>query len=330
MTDRSFAVNRVTIIALGVAIIALVALLGATPTGSYSAILNAVDPAGPGPAPSRNEPSSLQSAPDFSLNAAPNTLTVKPGDSGQSTIQLASLSGFSGDVLFTVTVWPSGPSAELNPGTNSLPPGGTASSILTVLTNSSTLEALYDVSIKGTNGSLQHSVSVSVNVTTSPPQGNHPPSLTVPGPESVTAGSPLEFTVSATDPDIGETVTLYATALPSGASFNRATGQFSWTPSSGQTGNYNVTFIATDNNSSPLSDTQTVTIKVEAPPSSAPPQPSQQSCLWCDVANFVGTNLWLVGVGLLGGILVGYVGSRFRSRSRLPRERVTERSDHLS
>jgi len=153
-------VNRVTIIALGVAIIALVALLGATPTGSYSAILNAVDPAGPGPAPSRNEPSSPQSAPDFSLNAAPNTLTVKPGDSGQSTIQLASLSGFSGDVLFTVTVWPSGPSAELNPGTNSLPPGGTTSSILTVLTNSSTLEGLYDVSIKSTCGSLPHSASV--------------------------------------------------------------------------------------------------------------------------------------------------------------------------
>ncbi len=323
--------NRVTIIALGVAIIALVALLGATPTyfavGSHPANSNAVNSAGQRVAASRHVPLSPQSAPDFSLNAVPNTLAMKPGDTGSSSIQLASLGGFSGDVLFTVMVLPPGPSAELNPGSNSLPPGGRASSILTVLTNSSTPEGLYNVSINATSGSLLHSVSVSVSVTTSPPQSNHPPSLTVPGPELVTAGSPLEFTVSATDPDIGETVTLNAAVLPSGASFNPTTGQFSWTPSPSQTGNYNVTFTATDNSSPPLSDSKTVPIKVEAAPSSAPPQPSQgQACLWCDIANFVGTNLWLVGVGVLGGFLAGYVGMHFRSRSRLPRDRVTERS----
>lgn len=340
----------VTIITLGVLIIALLASLGATPryswslgdvslgteasptqtwfhVGSHTVISNTVNAAGQRAAASGNVLLSPQSAADFSLNAVPDTLTMKPGNSGSSSIQLSSLEGFSGDIQFTVMVLPPGPSAELNPGVDSLMPGGTNSSILTVSTTPSTAQGMYNVSIDARSSSSEHSVSVSVNVTLSPPPSNNPPSLTVPGPESVTAGSPLEFTVTATDPDMGETVTLNATVLPSGASFNQATGQFSWTPSPSQTGNYNVTFTATDNSTPPLSDTKTVTIKVEVPPTSSPPQPSQgQTCLWCDVTSFIGTNLWLIGVGVLGGFLAAFAGSHLRSRSRLPRDRVVERS----
>lgn len=89
--------------------------------------------------------------------------------------------------------------------------------------------------------------------------GNRRPVLTVPNAQSATVGQALSFNVSATDPDAGQTLALFATNLPQGATFN-SSGQFTWTPSA--TGTATVTFIATDNGIPPLSDIKTVTITV--------------------------------------------------------------------
>lgn len=64
-----------------------------------------------------------------------------------------------------------------------------------------------------------------------------------------TVGSPLTFSVAATDPDAADTVTLGLLGLPSGASFNAtpgnpASGSFSWTPSA--PGDYPITLTAAD------------------------------------------------------------------------------------
>lgn len=90
--------------------------------------------------------------------------------------------------------------------------------------------------------------------------GNRTPVLTVPGAQSATVGQSLSFTVSATDPDAGQTLTLSATNVPQGASFNANTGQFTWTPTSA--GSVTVNFTATDNGTPSLSDTKSVTITV--------------------------------------------------------------------
>ena len=74
---------------------------------------------------------------------------------------------------------------------------------------------------------------------------NNPPVLDPIGDKCVDEGSALSFTVTATDPD-GDAVVLSATDLPSGASFDAGTGEFSWTPLSGDAGSYSVTFSATD------------------------------------------------------------------------------------
>lgn len=67
--------------------------------------------------------------------------------------------------------------------------------------------------------------------------------------------------VSATDPD-GNGITLSATNMPTGASFDPQTGVFSWTPTLSQAGNYVVTFKATDTGNLPETGTIDVAITV--------------------------------------------------------------------
>jgi hypothetical protein len=71
-------------------------------------------------------------------------------------------------------------------------------------------------------------------------------------------GQPLEFTISATDPD-GDPLTFVAYNLPEGASFDAITGTFSWTPRYDQAGVYVVRFEVSDGE---LSDFEDVTITV--------------------------------------------------------------------
>ncbi len=80
------------------------------------------------------------------------------------------------------------------------------------------------------------------------PAANSPPSITVPGSQSVGEGSLLSFNVSATDPD-GQPLWLRVSSLPAGATFvdhYNNTGSFSWTPGIFQAGSYIVRFIADD------------------------------------------------------------------------------------
>ncbi len=91
---------------------------------------------------------------------------------------------------------------------------------------------------------------------------NDAPVLTVPVAQNVTAGQAVNFTVSATDVDAGQTLTFNATNLPAGASFNATTRQFSWTPVAAQAGTFNVTFTVIDNGVPSRSDAKSVTINV--------------------------------------------------------------------
>jgi hypothetical protein len=88
---------------------------------------------------------------------------------------------------------------------------------------------------------------------------NQAPVLNTIGSKSIYEGNNLSFTVNADDPD-GDTVTLSASSLPYGASFDSATGKFSWTPNTEQAGNYDVTFTASDGK---LEDSEIITVTVE-------------------------------------------------------------------
>ncbi len=91
---------------------------------------------------------------------------------------------------------------------------------------------------------------------------NPPPVVTPIGDQTVLVGEEVTFEVEATD-SAGETIVLSAEGLPDGATFEDngdGTGVFTWWPGVTQTGEFTVTFIATDGTGQ---GSTTVTIIVE-------------------------------------------------------------------
>ena len=85
------------------------------------------------------------------------------------------------------------------------------------------------------------------------------PALAVPGKQLAKPGVAVSFNVSAADSN--GSVSLSASKLPAGASFNTATGIFQWTPKPAQLGQYSVVFTAADTLG--LTATQNVAIEVD-------------------------------------------------------------------
>jgi hypothetical protein len=92
------------------------------------------------------------------------------------------------------------------------------------------------------------------------------PVLAPVGDKSAVEGQTLSFPVTATDPNVGDTLTYSASSLPPGASFNASTHTFSWTPAAGQAGSYpGVRFTVGDGTLPELTDSEDVTITVSKP-----------------------------------------------------------------
>jgi len=75
---------------------------------------------------------------------------------------------------------------------------------------------------------------------------NRPPVIADLAQVIVAAGSPVRFTVSATDQD-GDPLTYQMTMTPPGASFNPSTRVFTWTPQ--QSGTFAAQFVVSDGKS---------------------------------------------------------------------------------
>ncbi|WP_209618448.1 Ig-like domain-containing protein [Methanolobus bombayensis] len=88
---------------------------------------------------------------------------------------------------------------------------------------------------------------------------NSAPELAAIDSQSVNESETLSFTLYATDDD-NETLTYSANGLPSGATLDVSTGEFSWTPGYDDNGSHYVEFIVTDSNNA--NDTEGVTITV--------------------------------------------------------------------
>ena len=102
---------------------------------------------------------------------------------------------------------------------------------------------------------------------------NQPPTLAAISNQTVTAGTTLIVTNSASDPD-GDNLTFsLGPGAAANAAINPTTGIFTWTPMQSQAGTNHFSVIVTDNGSPPLSATQTFAVTVIAtntPPTLAP------------------------------------------------------------
>ena len=128
-------------------------------------------------------------------------------------------------------------------------------------------QTLYD--LWAANGKSTPEMMNTRSISVSPIAGNQPPVLDPIGDKSTDENSLLAFTVTATDPD-GTTPSLSAESMPSGAAFSDngdGSGDFSWTPTYGQAGTYDVIFKATDDSLAVDSEVVAITVNnVNRPP----------------------------------------------------------------
>jgi hypothetical protein len=101
-------------------------------------------------------------------------------------------------------------------------------------------------------------------------QLNHTPVLDPIGHKSGYQGLDLTFQVHATDAD-AQAITYSASGLPSGATFDPGTRTFDWTPSFSQSGDFTVTFKATDTMGAFDAEDVVLSIATRAPGSNTAP-----------------------------------------------------------
>ena len=127
------------------------------------------------------------------------------------------------------------------------PTSGTGSVVTTItLTPSGSNTGLFTAAVTAMAGGV--STVRTFDITVNSAGQNQAPIVTAPALEEGVTGSSLSFTVSASDPDGDAIASLNASDLPFGSTFTpngtNALGVFSWTPVTGQDGEYDVSFEA--------------------------------------------------------------------------------------
>ena len=108
------------------------------------------------------------------------------------------------------------------------------------------------------NLSDRETVTVTVN------EVNLAPQLSSIGAQTVNEGQTLTFTATGTDEDLSGHVLSYSLqgTVPAGASIDPDTGEFSWTPTTGQIGEHSITVRVTDNGTPAMFAEETLTVTV--------------------------------------------------------------------
>jgi len=101
------------------------------------------------------------STPDFSLSAAPSSVTIVQGNSGSSTITSTVSGGFNSAISLTASGQPSGVTVSFTP--SSITGAGTSTMNITVA--STTATGTYPITVTGTSGSTVHTTTVTLTVT---------------------------------------------------------------------------------------------------------------------------------------------------------------------
>jgi len=153
--------------------------------------------------------------------------------------------------------------------------GNTVTCDLATLAAGATANPITVTVLANTSGTLNNTATVSSSIsdpntannssteTTTVTSSNQAPALFAISNQTVSLGDTLSFTATATDFD-GNNLTFSLGNPLSGASIDATSGEFTWTP--GTTGTFNLTIKVTDDGIPPLSDEETISITVSAPP----------------------------------------------------------------
>jgi hypothetical protein len=178
-------------------------------------------------------------------------LTVAEGSTATANVNVTGTAGYTSNVTASLPAF-----ATLNAPLSGLGGVTTTVSIAPLAGSAGT----YHASVTATTGSASSTELFDIFVTAA--GGNSAPVVTAPDTRTVNEGDALSFNVSASDVN-GDHVTLSATGVPSGATFNDNgdnTGTFSWTPGSTQSGTYVVTFAGDDGHGGTATDATTITV----------------------------------------------------------------------
>ncbi|TMI69462.1 hypothetical protein E6H16_00140, partial [Candidatus Bathyarchaeota archaeon] len=201
---------------------------------------------------------------DFSITPNPASLGFSSGSNGNSTLTFKSLGGYSGTVTVTTIVTPPTGLSTSCGSSVTLTSGSSFNS--TCLFGSST-PGTYTVTVKGTSGSLSHSVTISVGVrdftiTANPSSLNL--SLGTNGSSTITVTSLGGFSGTITLTTTTSSSSLSASANPSSLALTSGgTSSSTITISASSAGNYNVTVTSA---SGSLSHSIILSVKAAAKP----------------------------------------------------------------
>jgi hypothetical protein len=251
---------------------------------------------------------------NFSLSAAPSTLSIVQGSNGTSTITVNPISGFTGSVSLAVTsTLPTGVTAAFNPTST------TSTSVLTLTASgTATVGGPVAVTVTGTSGTLSHTTTINLTVT---PSQNFTLSA-APGAVSVVQGGngTSTITVNPTNGFAGS-VTLGASGLPSGVTAGFGTNPTTGTSlltltASGSATVGGPTTVTITGTSGSLVQTTTISLTVTAPPnftlSAAPGTVSivqgsnGTSTITVNPTNGFSGNVNLAASGLPSGVTAGF------------------------
>jgi hypothetical protein len=103
-------------------------------------------------------------SPDFTVGAAPGSLSILQGESGTSTVTVSSVDDFSSAVSLSCAALPAGVTCGFSPGSVTPPANGSASSTLTVSVSGSTPAGSYSFEVTGDSTSLSHTIPFALTV----------------------------------------------------------------------------------------------------------------------------------------------------------------------
>ena len=152
---------------------------------------------------------------NFTIGAAPSSLTVAQGFQGTTTITTTVNNGFNNSISLSASGMPSGTTVAFNPTT--IPAPGSGSSLMTISVGSSTPNGTYPITVAGNGGGVQQTTTVTLTVSgaASFTLAASPGSITVL--QGMQGNSTITTTISS---GFNSAISLSATGMPTGTTVN--------------------------------------------------------------------------------------------------------------